>query len=81
MAQFLGGRTKALEESQKAVAIYTDELTWRTRAARELASGLAEYEAAIAETIGLRQQDRLPSSKISETASCLAVHRDISLNF
>jgi hypothetical protein len=72
---------KALEESQKAVAIYTDELTWRTRAARELASGLAEYEAAIAETIGLRQQDRLPSSKISETASCLAVHRDISLNF
>ena len=72
---------KAVGEAEKAVALYTDEFAWRTRAARELSAGLASYNQEIAETIGLRQQERLPSSKISEVASCLAIHRDISLNF
>ncbi len=72
---------RALETAQKAVALYEDERAWRRRAAGELTSGLAQYEAAIAKTIGLRQLDRLPSEYTDSIASCLAVHRDISLNF
>ena len=72
---------KAVEDAQKAVETYQTELAWRTRAAAELSSDLAAYDNAIAESIGLRQQDRLPSRMIGDMASCLAVHRDISLNF
>jgi len=72
---------RALETAQKAVALYEDERAWRSRAAGELADGLAKYEAAIATTIGLRQLDRLPSEYTDSIASCLAIHRDISLSF
>ncbi|MDE0779445.1 MAG: TRAP transporter large permease subunit [Alphaproteobacteria bacterium] len=72
---------KAVTEARKSVSLYLDELAWRTRAAKEMSEALRVYDKAIAETIGLRQQDRLPSEKISEIASCLAIHRDISLNF
>jgi len=72
---------KAAAEVQKAVALYLDELAWRMRAAEQMSDTLADYDQSISQTIGLRQQDRLPSEKISEMASCLAIHRDISLNF
>jgi hypothetical protein len=72
---------KAILEAGKAVKTYQAELVWRTRAARELATPLVTYDKAIALTIGLRQQDRLPTSQVSDMASCLAIHRDISLNF
>ncbi|MBT5571682.1 MAG: TRAP transporter large permease subunit, partial [Alphaproteobacteria bacterium] len=72
---------KAAAEVQKAVALYLDELAWRMRAAEQMSDTLADYDQSISQTIGLRQQDRLPSEKISEIASCLAIHRDISLNF
>ncbi len=72
---------KAVTDAGKAVATYQGELTWRTRAAQDLSSGLAAYDAAIARSIGLRQQPRIPSDMVGDMASCLAVHRDISLNF
>lgn len=72
---------KAVAEANKGVDLYLEELEWRTRAASELTTSLATYDGALADTIGLRLQSRLPSSHISEMASCLAVHRDISLNF
>ncbi len=72
---------KAFDEASAGVALYLDELEWRIRAAQELATPLAAYDQAIAETIGLRLQPRLPASHVSDMASCLAVHRDISLNF
>jgi len=58
-----------------------EELEWRTRAATELATPLTTYSDTLADTIGLRLQERLPSEHIGDMASCLAVHRDISLNF
>jgi tripartite ATP-independent transporter DctM subunit len=72
---------KALDEASEGVALYRNELLWRTRAAAEMATPLAAYDTAIADTIGLRIQPRLPASHISDMATCLAVHRDISLNF
>jgi len=42
---------------------------------------LATYEAAIRETIGLRQQERLPRDQALLVAGCSSGHRDISLSF
>ena len=47
----------------------------------ELEERLAEYEAAIRSTIGLRQQSRLPDDFAADVASCLSEHRDLTLYF
>ena len=74
-------REKAMENFGQAVEIFRAELAWRSRAATELAPGLAAYELAIRDTIGVRQQDRLTGEQAGAMSGCLAVHRDISLNF
>ena len=74
-------RDKAMRGFDQAVATFRTELAWRSRAARELAPGLAAYDLAIRDTIGVRQQDRLTGEQASALSSCLADHRDISLNF
>ena len=51
------------------------------RAARELDFGLAAYEAALRETIGIRQLERLPTRIAKPVATCMSHHRDISLSF
>jgi tripartite ATP-independent transporter DctM subunit len=65
----------------KAVAAFDNDMAWRKRATAELASGLAAYNAAIRDTIGLRGQPRLPEEQALYVASCGAGHRDISLSF
>ena len=65
----------------QALERFRAELAWRSRAATELAPGLAAYDLAIRDTIGVRQQDRLTGEQASALSGCLAVHRDISLNF
>ena len=47
----------------------------------DLLPGLAEYEKKIRDTIGLRQQPRLPREQALFVAGCNADHRDISLSF
>tara|TARA_R110002110_G_scaffold414147_2_gene643294 strand:- start:15397 stop:18057 length:2661 start_codon:yes stop_codon:yes gene_type:complete len=74
-------RDTANAEVAKSIAAYTSELEWRKRAEAALFSGLTAYDQAIQTSIGLRLQDRLPKEITSDIASCLAVHRDISLNF
>ncbi len=74
-------REKALDNLNKALELYEVEIIWRNRAIKELAQGLNEYEKSIQKTIGLRMQERLPTDKAKEVASCLSVHKDISLNF
>ncbi len=68
----------ALEEGLRR---YEAELSWRRRAAGELRSGLAAYEAAIRDTMGLRSQARLNGEQAAAVAGCMSSHRDISLNF
>ncbi len=72
---------KAAQKLAEALQTYRDEVAWRTRASEELLPGLRAYEAAIRDTIGLRQQNKLPLEQALEVAKCSAVHRDISLNF
>ncbi|MEM8813355.1 MAG: TRAP transporter large permease subunit, partial [Pseudomonadota bacterium] len=79
------GRTpdpeEAQEQLQEAIAALEADLTWRSRAASELAPALATYEEAIRNTIGLRSQERMTREQALFTAACNADHRDISLNF
>ncbi|MEP4377521.1 MAG: SLC13 family permease [Alphaproteobacteria bacterium] len=74
-------RDTANAEVAKAIAAHAAEVEWRTRADAVLSGELATYNAAIRTSIGLRLQDRLPDEITGNIASCLAVHRDISLNF
>ena len=72
---------RALEYLAEAQTMFDDAVTWRTRAQEELLPGLNAYDDAIRDTIGLRQQPRLPRAQALEVASCSSHHRDISLNF
>ncbi|CAN0121008.1 unnamed protein product [Discosporangium mesarthrocarpum] len=78
-------RTPNIDRAKQSLAQglerYEAELVWRQRAAKDLLPGLVTYEAAIRDTIGLRSQPRLSSDQAVEVASCLSIHRDISLNF
>ena len=74
-------RDRALKALGEALNRFDGEMAWRTAAATRLAGPLAEYDAAIAQTIGLRLQPRLNSDQAADVAACLANHRDISLNF
>ena len=72
---------KALEKYDSAIEKFRAELAWRQKAAAELLVGLETYEAAIRDTIGLRQQPRMPREQALEFVGCTAEHRDISLHF
>ncbi len=72
---------KALELIDEALAEHAAEMAWRRQAKVELLPGLEAYEAAIRDTIGLRQQPRLPAQQVKEIVGCLSQHRDISLYF
>jgi len=72
---------QAHKELAKALDIFAKEMAWRTKARDLLSTGLKEYDEAIKETIGLRSQERLTDDQAGDIASCLSIHRDISLNF
>ncbi len=74
-------REKAQQALAEALERHAAEIAWRTAAAKRLAAGLATYDAAISDTIGLRSQERLTEPQAEEVAGCLSHHRDISLSF
>ena len=47
----------------------------------EVLPKLRAYEEKIRDTIGVRQQSRLPEGHTVDMAGCLAFHRDVSLYF
>jgi hypothetical protein len=63
------------------VAAFEADIAWRKRAEAELKTGLADYDTAIKDTIGLRSQRHMPREQALYVASCGAGHRDISLSF
>lgn len=71
----------AREEYDKVLKAFQAERDWRLEAAENLQPGLDKYEAAIRNTIGLRQQPRLPEDIALDVAACRSVHRDLSLSF
>ncbi|MDH3689070.1 MAG: TRAP transporter large permease subunit [Gammaproteobacteria bacterium] len=72
---------KARELIAEGRDLYATEIVWRQRAAKDLRTALDEYDNMIRGSIGLRLQERLTTEQAEEIASCVAVHRDISLNF
>lgn len=72
---------KATSFIQQAIVEMQKEVEWRQRAAKDLVPELIIYNNAIRETIGMRQQERLTNDQAESIASCLSVHRDISLHF
>ena len=73
-------RARAIKELDKALKYYVEEVSWRSTN-RELSQGLAAYDVAIRDTIGLRLQERLSEEQAEAVASCQSLHRDISLDF
>ncbi len=74
-------REKAMEEWMRAVDEYRTQIDWRRAAEGDLREGVQAYLAAISETIGSRQQERLSRDQAVFIAGCNAAHHDISLNF
>ncbi len=74
-------RDKAQAHLAKAIKALQQEVSWRSRAASEFSAGLAQYQNAIKQTIGLRLQERLTLEQAKSIATCQSVHKDISLNF
>lgn len=72
---------KSLDFIDKALEVHANEMAWRSQAKNELLPDLEAYEAAIRDTIGLRQQSRLPVEQVKKIVGCLSQHRDISLYF
>jgi len=72
---------KAIELIDEALAEHATQMAWREQASAQLLPGLQTYESAIRDTIGLRQQPRLPVKEVKQIVGCLSEHRDISLYF
>ena len=72
---------KSVAFIDQALEAHDAEINWRAQAKEQLLPGLNAYEEAIRDTIGLRQQSRLPTAQVKEIVGCLSKHRDISLYF
>ena len=60
---------------------YQNQLKWMLEARATVYPAFGGYLASIADTLGARQQDKLPRSTALFITACTADHRDISLNF
>ena len=65
----------------EAIESYDSEVAWRLAGQDTILPGLEKYTVALADTIGLRQQPRLPEEQALFVASCSSEHRNISLSF
>ena len=74
-------RGEAAAKLDEALQSFDEEMAWRKRAEQDLAGGLAAYDGAIKDTIGVRSQTRLPEKIAESVAACRSHHRDISLSF
>ncbi len=74
-------RDEAAEELATAMDLFAAEVAWRLEAVEILGPGLAAYDTAIGQSIGLRLQARLTTAQAKNVAACLSIPRDISLNF
>ncbi|MGD8840745.1 MAG: TRAP transporter large permease subunit [Gammaproteobacteria bacterium] len=72
---------KALANIAEASREFEAGVKWRQRAARELSQELEAYNDSIANTIGARMQTRLDGDQAESVASCLAIHKDLTLYF
>ena len=73
---------RALEAGPLVVAQLEADIAWRQAAVQGgILTALQALEAETRNTLGLREQERLPRDLAIDVASCLAHHRDVSLAF
>lgn len=73
---------RALAAAPEITAQLQADIAWRQAAIDGgLLTALQALEAETRETLGLREQDRLPPSMALSVAACLSHHRDVSLAF
>ena len=75
------GLAKSLPHLNKAVEMMDAMLAWQVPLKTEIGNDVHAYVISIRNTIGLRQQDRLPKDTAISIASCLSHHRDLSLYY
>ncbi|WP_421880445.1 TRAP transporter large permease subunit [Pacificispira sp.] len=74
-------RAAIADKIQGALVVVAKERAWRVKAAQKILGDLEVFEAAIADTIGIRGRSRLSDRVASEISNCVATPRDINLNF
>ncbi|MEM5528691.1 TRAP transporter large permease subunit [Gammaproteobacteria bacterium AS21] len=71
----------ALKEFEQALVLLKADIDWRSKANKELLPAIEQYDHAIKLTIGARLQEKLSLDQAKSIASCLSIHKDVSLNF
>jgi TRAP-type mannitol/chloroaromatic compound transport system permease large subunit len=74
-------KDNALAALDRTLEVFDEELAWKQAASSNVLPKLQAYEEAIRGTIGLRQQSRLPEDFVTDMASCMSEHRDLTLYF
>ncbi len=69
------------QKLSEITSLYNKELNWRDKASKNLLPQLEKYDDAVRDTIGIRQQDKLPNKQALYIAKCDSNHEDISLHF
>ena len=72
---------KALQQWEKGMSVYYQEIEWRKRASQELSQPLADYKLLLRDSIGLRLQKKLNKEQALAVSACKSSHEDISLFF
>ncbi|MBT8153908.1 TRAP transporter large permease subunit [Epibacterium ulvae] len=72
---------KAVQQLVDAQALHQSGVAWRLRAEAELSAPLTALSDSVRLTVGLRQQPKLEKDQALALASCLSVHKNVSLNF
>ncbi|MCB1387818.1 MAG: TRAP transporter large permease subunit [Rhodobacteraceae bacterium] len=86
LRRFLSGRradpARAAEAAPGVLTQLDADIAWRQAAVQSgLLTRLQTLELETRQTLGLREQERLPRPLALRVASCLAHHRDVSLSF
>lgn len=74
-------KDKAIKSIQEALALYEEEITWRSKVSPSVLSGLEKYQQGLQENLGIRSQAKMTREQALYVASCSSDHRDISLSF
>jgi TRAP-type mannitol/chloroaromatic compound transport system permease large subunit len=69
------------EKINESLNLINKEIKWREKPAKILLPYLEKYDDEIKDTIGIRQQDKLPKKQALHIAKCESGHHNISLHF
>jgi TRAP-type C4-dicarboxylate transport system permease large subunit len=74
-------RVSTSQKLDEILILYKQEINWREKSTKILLPQFKKYDEAVKDTIGIRQQDKLPKKQALYVAKCDSNHEDISLHF